>query len=165
MAYWRLVLGFGAAIGLLLLPLQLAHLAGLPPRSLDAYVALVGLLFLVAGLALGARTAARRHDDARPPQPAAATDPAQPAAPAGPLTAREIQMLRALAEGCSNEEIARRHFVSVNTVKTHLKQIHGKLGVHRRGQAVARARQLGLLEDLADEKSPVRAMAQETADA
>jgi LuxR family maltose regulon positive regulatory protein len=45
----------------------------------------------------------------------------------------------------SNAEIATRLYISVNTVKTHLKSIYRKLATTRRGEAVRRARQLGIL--------------------
>jgi LuxR family maltose regulon positive regulatory protein len=62
-----------------------------------------------------------------------------------PLSERELQVLALIAEGHSNEEIGRQLYVSVGTVKTHLKHIYGKLEVHTRTQAVARARELYLL--------------------
>jgi LuxR family maltose regulon positive regulatory protein len=64
---------------------------------------------------------------------------------AEPLSAREQEVLHLLAAGLINEEIARRLFVTAGTVKTHLKSIYGKLGVHTRTEAVARARALMLL--------------------
>jgi LuxR family transcriptional regulator, maltose regulon positive regulatory protein len=64
---------------------------------------------------------------------------------AEPLSAREQAVLELLAAGLVNEEIARRLFVTAGTVKTHLKSIYGKLGVHTRTEAVARARALTLL--------------------
>ena len=63
-----------------------------------------------------------------------------------PLSERELQVLGVLSEGLTNDEIARQLFLSVNTVKTHLKTIYGKLGVHRRRDAVSQARHLGLLD-------------------
>ncbi|CAN5480284.1 hypothetical protein BH24DEI1_BH24DEI1_18400 [soil metagenome] len=54
-------------------------------------------------------------------------------------------MLRLIAAGCSNKEIARRLAISLNTVKTHSKNINGKLGVSSRTQATLRARELALL--------------------
>nr|WP_294980676.1 LuxR C-terminal-related transcriptional regulator [uncultured Pseudomonas sp.] len=75
-----------------------------------------------------------------------------PAVPAGTaescghgLTAREVTVLRLLAEGLSNQEIGNSLFISLNTVKTHTKKINVKLGVRRRTQAIVRAKSLGLL--------------------
>ncbi|MEV6331248.1 LuxR C-terminal-related transcriptional regulator [Streptomyces sp. NPDC051909] len=62
-----------------------------------------------------------------------------------PLSARERDVLHRLARTMSTEEIAADLYVSVNTVKTHLKSVYRKLAVHRRNEAVRRARDLGLL--------------------
>ena len=62
-----------------------------------------------------------------------------------PLTTREQDVLELLAAGLSNTEIAARLIVTVGTVKTHIKSIYGKLSVHSRTQAIARARELNLL--------------------
>ena len=62
-----------------------------------------------------------------------------------PLTERELEVLRVLAEGLSNKEIAGRLVVAPSTVKQHLKSIYSKLDVHSRMQAVARGRELELL--------------------
>ncbi|MCQ4198817.1 LuxR C-terminal-related transcriptional regulator [Streptomyces coelicoflavus] len=61
------------------------------------------------------------------------------------LSGRERDVLRRLARMMSAEEIAADLYVSVNTVKTHLKSAYRKLAVNRRGDAVRRARDLGLL--------------------
>ncbi len=63
-----------------------------------------------------------------------------------PITRRELDVLRLMAEGLSNAEIARRLYLTLNTLKAHTNSIYGKLDVHSRMQAVNRARQLGLLE-------------------
>jgi LuxR family maltose regulon positive regulatory protein len=62
-----------------------------------------------------------------------------------PLSEREMDVLRLLAAGLSNREIAQELYLSINTIKTHAKSIYGKLAVNRRTQAVNRARELGLL--------------------
>ncbi|MGH3458739.1 LuxR C-terminal-related transcriptional regulator, partial [Aeromicrobium sp.] len=62
----------------------------------------------------------------------------------GTLTERESQVLALLAQMCTTDEIAAALFVSVNTVKTHLKGIFGKFGVNRRADAVRRGLELGL---------------------
>jgi LuxR family maltose regulon positive regulatory protein len=62
-----------------------------------------------------------------------------------PLSERELAVLRLIAEGLSNGEIAARLFVAISTVKWHINAIFGKLAVTSRTQAVARARALHLL--------------------
>jgi LuxR family maltose regulon positive regulatory protein len=62
-----------------------------------------------------------------------------------PLSDRELSVLRYLPSRMSNREIAGELYVSLNTVKSHLKTIYRKLGVERRDDAVRRARQLGLI--------------------
>lgn len=62
-----------------------------------------------------------------------------------PLSEREIEVLRLLASGVSNQELADQLIVAVNTVKRHVSNIMGKLGVENRTQAVAKAREVGLL--------------------
>ena len=62
-----------------------------------------------------------------------------------PLTARERAVLEWLLEGASNREIAQRLVLSVNTVKRHVYNICGKLGVQSRTQAIIRARDLHLV--------------------
>jgi LuxR family maltose regulon positive regulatory protein len=62
-----------------------------------------------------------------------------------PLTERELEALRLLAEGLSNKEIAEQLIVAPSTVKQHLKNIYSKLDVHSRTQAVARGQELNLL--------------------
>ena len=62
-----------------------------------------------------------------------------------PLTNRELEVLRLIAAGNSNQAIAEKLVITVSAVKKHTGNIFGKLNVNSRTQAVARARQLGLL--------------------
>ena len=62
-----------------------------------------------------------------------------------PLSERELEVLRLVARGLSNREISERLFLAVNTVKGHNQKIFDKLQVQSRTEAVARARELGLL--------------------
>ena len=61
-----------------------------------------------------------------------------------PLTARETDVLKLLAQLCTNEEIAVDLVLSLNTVKTHMRSLFQKLSVTRRADAVRRGRALGL---------------------
>ncbi len=81
---------------------------------------------------------------------AAAAPPARRAAAAlpgmaEPLTDREVEVLRLLAAGRSNQRIAHELVVALDTVKKHVTHVLGKLGAANRTEAVARARQLGLI--------------------
>ncbi len=62
-----------------------------------------------------------------------------------PLTDRELDVLHLIAEGLKYREVADRLFVSLNTVRSHVKAIYGKLGVNSRTQAVKRAKELNVL--------------------
>jgi ATP/maltotriose-dependent transcriptional regulator MalT len=62
-----------------------------------------------------------------------------------PLSKRELEVLRLVADGLSNAEIAQKLFLTVGTVKVHTRSIYGKLGVNSRTQAVALAQKLSLV--------------------
>ncbi len=100
----------------------------------------------VAGVAfllyLAALLRACGQADAVPPR-----SPAAGAAPglAEPLTDRELEVLRLLAAGKSNQRIAHDLVVALDTVKRHVTHLLGKLGAANRTEAAARARQLGLI--------------------
>jgi LuxR family maltose regulon positive regulatory protein len=85
---------------------------------------------------------------AQAPQPAGSTHPPAltPAQPLiEPLSERELDVLRLIAQGLSNQAIGERLFLALDTVKGHNRHIFDKLQVQRRTEAVARARELGLL--------------------
>lgn len=90
------------------------------------------LVFLEEGPGLAALTEAGAGGRSAPTSPDA-------------LSEREQEVLRLLAEGCSNQEIARRLVVTEGTAKWHVHNVLAKLGATSRTQAAALARQLGLL--------------------
>jgi DNA-binding CsgD family transcriptional regulator len=61
------------------------------------------------------------------------------------ISKRELEVLQLIAEGLSNQEIAARLFVSLNTVKTHSSRIFEKLDVKRRTQAIEKAKRLSII--------------------
>jgi ATP/maltotriose-dependent transcriptional regulator MalT len=70
---------------------------------------------------------------------------AAPEHPAGLLSRRESEVLRLISSGRTNKEIAGDLFIEVGTVKTHANSIYRKLGARHRSEALAKARELGLL--------------------
>lgn len=84
------------------------------------------------------------HEPTPLPMPQAA-DVAQPTALVEPLSERELEVLRLLADGLTTREIADRLFIAPGTAKVHIHHIYGKLDTPNRAQALARARELRLL--------------------
>jgi LuxR family maltose regulon positive regulatory protein len=127
------------------------HVAAVP--SSDAHVELPVTLVLDAEMASnlelllahsGGRlrlVAVMRAEPPLPPRPATSER-----ALVEPLTAKEREVLGHLAELLTTDEIATAMFVSINTVRTHVRSILRKLAVHRRNEAVRRARALRLLD-------------------
>jgi LuxR family maltose regulon positive regulatory protein len=64
-----------------------------------------------------------------------------------PLSDRELEVLQLVADGLSRPEIANKLVLSLNTIKTHTRNIYSKLGVNNQMQAVGKARALGILQD------------------
>ena len=71
-----------------------------------------------------------------------------------PLSESELRVLRYLPTNLQGPEIAAELFVSLNTIRTHLRNVYAKLGVHSRADAVTRARELGLLSPSSLKRRP-----------
>lgn len=131
-ALYGILLALGA-VGLQWLDYQ--RLARAHPGEI--YVFLIALAFLALGLFIGARVIAA---------PGHATFDGNPRALASlGISPRELRVLEELAAGHSNKEIAERLHVSPHTVKTHVARLLEKLEARRRTDAIARARELGIL--------------------
>jgi DNA-binding NarL/FixJ family response regulator len=134
----RQILLYGALLGFGTLALQwLDYQRLIRDHVADAYAALLAAAFLALGLYIGARLF-------RAPPPAPFDGNPQALASLG-ISPRELTVLQQLAAGQSNKEIARTLGVTPNTVKTHTARLYEKLEARRRTDAVARARELGLL--------------------
>ncbi len=120
-------------------------------HSLEIYAALVAAAFAAIGIWLGVtmtgRTVHVREVTVEvpvvmPPGPFVAD---QARVDALAITPRELDVLRLIAEGLSNKEMAERLCVSENTIKTHASRVFDKLGASRRTQAVQLAKRQGLI--------------------
>jgi LuxR family maltose regulon positive regulatory protein len=127
--------------------LALAEPEGYVGTFADEGEPLIGLLREAAARGIGADYASKVLEamgvEARERQVVGRVE--APSALAEPLTGRETEILRLLNTHLSSAEIADRLYISANTARFHIKNVYGKLGVHRRSDAVRRARELGLL--------------------
>ena len=106
-------------------------------HSGDIYSFLIAVAFLMLGVVIGKRVFAG---------PAPATFDGNPKALASlGISGHELAVLRELAAGRSNKEIAAQLHVSPNTVKTHVARLFEKLEAKRRTEAVKKARELGII--------------------
>jgi DNA-binding NarL/FixJ family response regulator len=106
-------------------------------HSGDVYIFLIAAAFLALGIVIGARLMSA-------PRSAASDGNPQAQAALG-ISPSELTVLKEIAAGRSNKEIATRLKVSPNTVKTHVARLFEKLGARRRTDAVNKARELGLV--------------------
>ena len=114
---------------------------GLPMAQLLSAAAASGLLPAYTGRLLAAWDGEpQRHASEAPLRTARSSPP-----PGETLSARELEILQLVAQGCSNREISARLFLAVDTIKGHNSSTYAKLGVQRRTEAVSRARELSLL--------------------
>jgi ATP/maltotriose-dependent transcriptional regulator MalT len=122
---------------------QMRHNRSVRPRTvahLRRYVA-----SLVNAMALDEHDVAVRRRQAAEKPSEMPTDESDAGQHAPRLTSRQVQIIRMIADGASNDEIARALVIAPSTAKRHVNNIYARLGVHRRTQAVARARSLGYL--------------------
>jgi LuxR family maltose regulon positive regulatory protein len=114
---------------------------GAPMVQLLSEAAAQGILSDYIGKLLAAFDAEKRKIEDKPD-----LSPAPPGQTLyEPLSQRELEILQLIAQGLSNRDIGERLFLALDTVKGHNRLIFDKLRVQRRTEAVARARELGLL--------------------
>ena len=136
---WRTVLIYGLVLALGAVAVQwLEYRVWARAHASSMSIALVAAAFMALGVWVGAKVFRSR--------PAAgAFEPNTRAQTSLGITQREIQVLRLLASGRSNKEIAATLHISPNTIKTHIARLYEKLQAARRTDAILRARELGLI--------------------
>jgi LuxR family maltose regulon positive regulatory protein len=150
----------GQALEILALQAIALQRAGEPERAMDVLARALSLgepegyvrTFLDLGAPMRELLQAAARRGIRPAyaghllaRAAGETAPVAPSPLVEPLSDRELEVLHLIAAGLSNREVAQRLVITPGTAKWHAHNIYGKLGVHSRTQAVARARELGLL--------------------
>ncbi len=108
--------------------------------SLEFYLGIVALLFTGLGIWAGLRLTRRKAIIANPD-----FKRNEPELQRLGISKREYEVLELIAQGLSNQEIAERLFVSLNTIKTHSSNLFMKLEARRRTEAIRRAKELRLL--------------------
>ncbi|MEZ4776719.1 MAG: response regulator transcription factor [Bacteroidia bacterium] len=111
--------------------------------SMEIYMGLIATLFTGVGIWMGLKLT--KPKIVVPPRELERFTPDNSCLEQTGISPREYEVLELLAQGLSNQEIADKLFVSLNTVKTHTSNLFSKLDVRRRTQAVQRAKELGLL--------------------
>ena len=113
--------------------------------SLEFYLTVVATLFTTVGIWLGLKLTRKRVVTVHVPVASTAFEFNEQAMLQTGISKRELEVLTLMAQGLTNQEIADKLFVSLNTVKTHSSNLFLKLEVKRRTQAIERAKQLRLI--------------------
>ena len=113
--------------------------------SLEFYLTVVATLFTTVGIWLGLKLTCKRVVTVHVPVASTAFEFNEQAMLQTGISKRELEVLTLMAQGLTNQEIADKLFVSLNTVKTHSSNLFLKLEVKRRTQAIERAKQLRLI--------------------
>lgn len=145
----RQIFLYGLVLGVLLLFMQyFQYRLVFIQHAESVYTGLVAAVCCIAGIWAGSKIAQKWHKkpEISAVQPDASVPvPNEKALAERNITAREYEVLQLIAEGLSNQEIAERLFLSLNTVKTHTSNLFAKLDVQRRTQAIQKAKELGIL--------------------
>lgn len=145
----KTVLLYGIALAILLVLLKaVEYRFWVRDLSMEVYVAIIALFFSALGIWAGLRLTQRREvlsPHALPEKNAVSVQASDQLLEKYKISRREYEVLTLIAAGYSNQEIAEKLYVSLNTVKTHSSNLFLKLDVKRRTQAVQKAKELGLM--------------------
>ena len=148
----KLVIVYGASLACILLLLKwLEFRFVIIDHAFEVYIGAIALIFTSLGIWLAVKLAKPKthtvivEKEVYITQPAAEFIPNEKALLQTGISKREWEVLALMAEGLSNQEIAARLFVSLNTIKTHSSNLFEKLDVKRRTQAIEKAKRMGIL--------------------
>jgi DNA-binding CsgD family transcriptional regulator len=140
--FWITVVGYGLAMASLVFILKyFEYRYWIRDLRMEVYIGLVAVLFTALGVWVGSKLlVGKKQVSIVLPQK---TNDA--ALRSLGISARELEVLQLMANGCSNQEIADKLFISLPTVKSHASSLFVKLDVSRRTQAVHQAKSLGII--------------------
>lgn len=137
----KTILLYGASLAALLIVLQwLQYTYLIRALSVEFYIGIVAMLFAGLGIWAGLKITRKKIIMINPDFK---LDERQLTRLG--ISTRELEVLRLIAAGHSNQEIAEKLFISLNTVKTHTSNLFQKLNVTRRTQAIQKAKELNLI--------------------
>lgn len=130
---------YGGTLGLMIILMEVIHYKTIiRDLRIELFGVIIGALFLVLGIWIGILIYKKKMN------------PDEYDRKKLGLSKRELEVLQLLSQGFSNQEIADKLFVSLNTSKTHISKIYQKLNVKRRTQAIQKAREFALISSFED---------------
>jgi NarL family two-component system response regulator LiaR len=142
----RIILWYSLALFVLVFLLKfLEYRYIIRDLSLEFYLGLVSILFTTVGIWLGLKLTRKKVVTVHAPAVPPVFEFNEQALSQTGISKRELEVLTLMAQGLTNQEIADKLFVSLNTIKTHSSNLFLKLEVRRRTQAIERAKQLRLI--------------------
>jgi two-component system, NarL family, response regulator LiaR len=140
---WRTILIYGLALASLTALLKFLEYKFLVrDLSLEFYLGVIAIFFTAIGVWAGLKLTSKKVQIVQVGPPAEID---QAKIESLGISKREMEVLELIAQGLSNQEIAEKLFVSLNTVKTHSSNLFIKLDVKRRTQAVQKAKELRII--------------------
>jgi len=148
----KLVILYGASLAAILLLLKwLEYRLVIIDHSFEIYIGAIALIFTCLGIWLAVKLTKPKtktiivEKEVFVNPPAAEFIASEKVLSEYNISKREWEVLSLMAEGLSNQEIAEKLFVSLNTIKTHSSRLFEKLDVKRRTQAIEKGKRVGLL--------------------
>jgi ATP/maltotriose-dependent transcriptional regulator MalT len=105
----------------------------------EFYIGIISVIFLALGIFVGVKLKNKKSAEKSTTEPVELPNNLE-------LSSREMEVLKMIATGLSNQEIADQLFVTINTIKSHTNNIYTKLNVKRRTQAIETARKLKIIQ-------------------
>ena len=135
---------YGLLLAFLILLLRiLAYRYFVRDLSMEIYIGTIALMFTIFGIWLGNKIINQKKEVIYKNKP---NEIDLTAVKNFGISKRELDVLQHISLGLSNQEIADTLFVSLNTIKTHVSSLYGKLNVDRRTQAIQKAREMNLIK-------------------